>query len=426
MATAADDTCVVETIKLTKVFKDFWGRAKVTAVDNLDLRVYPGEVFGLLGPNGSGKTTTIKMLLGLLYPSKGQARVFGRLPTDVAIKTRIGYLPEETRLYQFLDSWETLDFYGRLFRLQGAERRRRAEALLDMVGLGIAARRQVGQYSKGMARRIGLAQSLINDPDLLILDEPTAGMDPIGTRQIKDLILELRRRGKTILLSSHLLADVEDVCDRIAVLYGGKLLCCDRVDRLLAQEDLTEIVLERLDEETADALRDELTERLGKKVVSVGTPRHRLERFFLNIVEQAQKELPTSGSVGGGRVGEFLRAKPARPTGGEVLEHLVAAAEPAGQEVQQAETLEPVKDVPSRPTPDKKVLEGLVNASGAEPQAPQPRREEPKAVPTPSKRKVDKSVLDKLVDKSTQAPSEKQDQSDTSGESSDATDLGHR
>ena len=183
------------------------------AVDKLDLEIYPGEIFGLLGPNGSGKTTTIKMLLGLLYPSSGAARVFGHPPTDTMIKSRIGFMPEESYLYRYLNARETLDYYGRLFKLDSHERRRRTEQLIEMVGLKRAADRPVGTYSKGMARRIGLAQSLINDPDLLILDEPTTGLDPVGTRQIKDVIKTLGGRGKTVILCSHLLADVEDVCD---------------------------------------------------------------------------------------------------------------------------------------------------------------------------------------------------------------------
>ena len=214
---------IVQCVGLTKTFKDFWRRPNVWAVRDLNLDIHPGEIFGLLGPNGSGKSTTIKVLLGLLYPTRGRVTIFGLPPTDVSIKGRIGYLPEESYLYAFLNARETLDFYGRLFRLPRAERRRRAEKLLEMVGLSREAGRRMGEYSKGMARRIGLATALINDPDLLILDEPTTGLDPIGTREIKNLILDLKRRGKTVLLSSHLLADVEDVCDRIAILYGGRL-----------------------------------------------------------------------------------------------------------------------------------------------------------------------------------------------------------
>ena len=218
--------------KLTKRFRDFWLRTRVTAVSELDFEVQRGEVVGLLGPNGSGKSTTIKMILGLLFPTSGQIELFGRAPTDVAVKARVGYLPEETHLYPFLNARETLDFYGRLFGIPRAERKQRIDQLIDMVGLSGAQRRRVGEYSKGMQRRIGLAQALINDPDLLILDEPTSGLDPIGTRQVKDLLVELSDQGKTLLLSSHLLADAEDVCSRIVVLFGGKILAEGTVEEL--------------------------------------------------------------------------------------------------------------------------------------------------------------------------------------------------
>ena len=187
---------VVSVRGLTKVFKDFWGRPKARAVDNVDFEVRRGEVFGLLGPNGSGKSTTVKMLLGLLHPTRGHIEVFGHSPRHVATKSLIGYLPEESYLYRFLDSRETLDFFGNLFDLPPAQRRRRTEELLEMVGLSAVRTRVVGEFSKGMQRRIGLAQALINDPELIILDEPTAGLDPIGCREVKDLILTLARPGQ--------------------------------------------------------------------------------------------------------------------------------------------------------------------------------------------------------------------------------------
>ena len=191
---------ILELRGVSKVFRDFWMRPRVMAVRELTLSVARGEVLGLLGPNGSGKSTTIKMILNLLFPTRGQIAVFGRPPADIALKHRIGYLPEETHLYRYLNAEETLDFYGCLFRMPRAERRRRVGMLLDMVGLAGAQYRPIGEYSKGMQRRVGLAQALINDPDLLILDEPTTGMDPIATRQIKDLIGHLQSRGKTIIL----------------------------------------------------------------------------------------------------------------------------------------------------------------------------------------------------------------------------------
>ncbi len=199
---------IVETRNLAKIYRDFWGRQKVNALKALDLEVKQGEVFGLLGPNGSGKSTTIKLLLGLLFPTSGQALVFGKDASDVAKNERIGYLPEESYLYKFLSASETLDFYGRLFDMPADIRRDRVNELISMVGLDWAKRRQLKEYSKGMTRRIGLAQALINDPDLILLDEPTTGLDPIGTREMKDLIIRLRDQGKTVLMCSHLLADV--------------------------------------------------------------------------------------------------------------------------------------------------------------------------------------------------------------------------
>ena len=297
-----DGTPVVETLALSKVFKDFWRRDRVTAVADLDLRVEPGEIFGLLGPNGSGKTTTIKIILGLLYPTRGRALVFGRLPTEVAVKNRIGYLPEESYLYRFLNARETLDYYARLFQYPRRERMRRIDMLLDMVGLAGVARRRVGEYSKGMARRIGLAQALINDPDLLILDEPTTGLDPLGTRQIKNLISdELRRRGKTVLLCSHLLADVEEVCDRVCILYGGKRRAIGGVEELLTSHDQTQINLPHLDEATVRDVLEFLRRYAGDGEIKVTNPTKRLEDYFLDVVEQARRErLQTAGAEKGG------------------------------------------------------------------------------------------------------------------------------
>ncbi|GAF92370.1 unnamed protein product, partial [marine sediment metagenome] len=277
----------VETFSLTKIFSDWWGRSKVYAVDGLDLQVRDNEIFGLLGPNGSGKTTTLKMLLGLLYPTKGRSVVLGGDGSNPKINARIGFLPEESYLYRYLSARETLDFYGRLFGLGRQVRKMRIEALLDMVGLKAMAGRPVGTFSKGMARRIGLAQALINDPDLLILDEPTTGLDPIGTRQIKDLIIQLAKRGKTILLCSHLLADVEDVCDRIAILYGGKIQSEGRVKQLLQQTSKKQI--------TTGSISDTAVERIKQIVAdeqaecTITTPMDRLETFFIKTVVAAQK-----------------------------------------------------------------------------------------------------------------------------------------
>jgi len=206
-----DSDVIIETRSLSKTYRDFWGRQKVRALKALDLEIRRGEIFGLLGPNGSGKTTTIKLILGLLFPTNGRAMVFGKDASEVAKNERIGYLPEESYLYKFLNAEETLDFYGRLFDMPAAARKRRIEELIERVGLKWARRRQLKEYSKGMTRRIGLAQALINDPELIVLDEPTTGLDPIGTREMKDMIIDLRAQGKTVLMCSHLLADVQDV-----------------------------------------------------------------------------------------------------------------------------------------------------------------------------------------------------------------------
>src|SRR5437016_1879677 len=207
---------IVETRKLTKVYRDFWGRRKKDALRALSIEIRKGEIFGLLGPNGSGKTTTIKLLLGLLFPTDGEAFVFGKPAADVRKNERVGYLPEESYLYRFLNAEETLDFYGRLFNLDAKVREKRAQELIEKVGLKEHRKRILKEYSKGMRQRIGLAQALINDPELVILDEPTSGLDPLGARWMKDLIVELRKSNKTVIMCSHRLEDVQNVCDRIA------------------------------------------------------------------------------------------------------------------------------------------------------------------------------------------------------------------
>lgn len=302
-----EDDAIIRSIGVTKVFRDFWLRQRVRAVDDLDLQVNRGEVFGLLGPNGSGKSTSIKMILGLLHPTSGNIAVFGKRPEHVATKRLIGYLPEETNLYPFLNARETLDYYGRLFGQDRRQRMRRIDMLLEMVGLAAAQRRRVGQYSKGMQRRIGLAGALINDPQLLVLDEPTNGLDPIGTRQIKDLILELSQRGKTILLCSHLLADVEDVCDRVAIMFGGKIRTVGPVDQLLVRQDATLIQVGQLSDKTIQQIESVLQES-GQHIEKMEKPRQRLESLFLEIVHQAQTEgQTTSGAKAGGPIASFLK-----------------------------------------------------------------------------------------------------------------------
>jgi ABC-2 type transport system ATP-binding protein len=321
---------VVSVRGLTKVFKDFWGRPKARAVDNVDFEVRRGEVFGLLGPNGSGKSTTVKMLLGLLHPTRGHIEVFGHSPRHVGTKSLIGYLPEESYLYRFLDSRETLDFFGNLFDLPPAQRRRRTEELLEMVGLSAVRTRVVGEFSKGMQRRIGLAQALINDPELIILDEPTAGMDPIGCREIKDLILTLAGRGKTVLLSSHLLSDVEDVCDRVVIYYGGRIQAMGTLKELLAKPDAVCITMPPVSRDTMQQVLDLIGRDGAAGKVQVDTPTQNLESYFLEVVRKARANLSeTSGAVSGSNVAAYLRGDAeTAPVKDKILERLAAPAAP--------------------------------------------------------------------------------------------------
>jgi ABC-2 type transport system ATP-binding protein len=317
---------IVSVRGLTKVFKDFWGRPKARAVDNADFEVRRGEVFGLLGPNGSGKSTTVKLILGLLYPTKGHIEVFGHSARHVATKSRIGYLPEESYLYRYLNSRETLDFFGNLFRLPRNERNNRAEQLLEMVGLSQTRMRAVGEFSKGMQRRIGLAQALINDPDLVILDEPTSGLDPIGCREVKDLIVALARRGKTVILSSHLLADVEDVCDRVVIYYGGKVQAMGTLKELLATPDAIRITTPALPRETMERVLAMIRKDVAEDKIQIDTPTQNLESYFLGVVQSArQAAAETSGAMSGARVAAYLRGEgEAKPASDKILERLAA------------------------------------------------------------------------------------------------------
>jgi ABC-2 type transport system ATP-binding protein len=293
---AVSSDVIVETRNLGKIYRDFWGRKKVQALKSLDIEIRRGEIFGLLGPNGSGKSTTIKLMLGLLFPTSGRAFVFGKEATDVAKNERIGYLPEESYLYKFLNAEETLDFYGRLFDMPASVRKERAAELIQRVGLQRHRRRQLREYSKGKTRRIGLAQALINEPEFLVLDEPTTGLDPIGTKEMKDLILKLREEGKTILLCSHQLADVQDVCDRVAILHQGELKEAGRVDALLKVQDVTQIHAKGLSEEAKEKIR-EIIKQSNSELLKMDNPTTTMEELFLDIVQQSEQR-PGARSVG--------------------------------------------------------------------------------------------------------------------------------
>jgi len=297
IAAAADPRIpAIETRSLTKIYPGFWSNQRVAALQDLNLTVNRGEIYGLLGPNGSGKTTTIKLLLGLINPTSGVAEVLGKSAGDQISRRSIGYLPEETYLYRFLNAYQTLDFYGRLFNLNHAQRKRAVEYYLDFVGLDPAVRkRRIGTYSKGQARRVGLAQALLNDPDLVILDEPTSGLDPLGTLEMKNLIKELKRAGKTVLLSSHQLADVEDVCDRVCILYRGKLEVEGAVNQLLEMKDVFTVKARNVPPDIQQKLVALLKEA-GISDIEPGVERSRLEDLFKRLVlEKRATERAASG-----------------------------------------------------------------------------------------------------------------------------------
>ena len=393
MVHAGSNLKIIEAVGLTKTFTDFWFRSKARAVDGIDFEIEQNEIFGLLGPNGSGKSTTIKMILGLLRKTRGRLSVFGKEPTDVSIKSRIGYLPEETYMYRFLDARETLDYYGKLFGLDHRIRKRRVDELLDMVGLSEVAHRKVGEYSKGMARRIGLAQALINDPDLLILDEPTSGLDPIGTRQVKQLLQELGRSGTTILLSSHLLSDVEDVCDRMVILYGGKIRAEGTGSELLADTDHTVIKLPRIGKETVAQIEDVLEKNTDVRIESVEQPRQRLEDFFMNIVEQARADhLANAGAGQGGPTAEFLRGN--EPVeGGDLIEQLSQSEEEANKALPKERTRDSAAAADARAADS--VLDELLEEKKA-PEGKTPVTKRSAQTEKPSKA-VDSSVIEGLL-----------------------------
>lgn len=355
---------------LTKIFKDFWGRPKARAVDSVDFEVRRGEVFGLLGPNGSGKSTIVKMLLGLLYPTRGHIEVFGRSPRHVGTKSRIGYLPEESYLYRYLDSRETLDFFGKLFRLAPEDRDNRIEQLLEMVGLAQTRTRAVGEFSKGMQRRIGLAQALINDPDLVLLDEPTSGLDPIGCREVKDLILALARRGKTVILSSHLLSDVEDVCDRVIILYGGRVQAVGTLKELLAKPDAIRITTPVLPREKLERVLAIIRADVAADKVKIDNPTQNLESYFLEVVQKARAAAAeTSGATSGHRVAAYLRGDGGPAASEKILERLtLPTAAPA-----------PSAEPAPAPAVDEAKLSALARAT------------EPAPTPTPEQKPADLS-----------------------------------
>ena len=361
---------IVRAVGLTKEFRDVWGRPKAKAVNDIDFEIYPGEVVGLLGPNGSGKSTTVKMLLGLLYPTGGRLSVMGRSPRAVETKREIGYLPEDSYLYKYLTAEETLDFFGSLFNLSRADRKNRIDQLLEMVGLAHARRRRVGEFSKGMARRIGLAQAMINDPAFLILDEPTSGLDPLGCKEVKDLILALKKRGKTVVITSHLLSDIEDICDRVIILYGGKIRATGSLNELLTVTDENRITTPALPPAAMARLVELLRSSLDGENFRIDHPRRSLEEFFLDVIARAKSDsVETAGVVGGGKIAEYLAKGDESSAVLETLIQEVKTPEPAPEP-----SAEPEKPAEKAADLSEK-LEVLTEGEKPQPVAPPPPAE---------------------------------------------------
>lgn len=283
------DNYVVEVNNLTKVYSKLFSSRGVKAVDNLSFHIKRGEVCGFLGPNGAGKTTTIMLLMGFLKPTSGTIRLLGQKPTHVGVKERIGFLPEESYFYKFFNADEILDYYGSLFNMDSNVKRSRIENLIDMVGLKEARKRRIREYSKGMQRRIGIAQALINDPEFIILDEPTSGLDPIGTREVKDLIVNLKKAGKTILMSSHLLADVQGVCDRIILLHQGKLIVEGPTREILSKKGHVRVEIQD-DTGSAGEQIQAFAEQNNLRITSIGASGITLEEFFVKSIKQIGKD----------------------------------------------------------------------------------------------------------------------------------------
>ena len=279
------DSAAVAVERLTKVFPVPFRRQSIVALRDLNLRVEPGEVYGLLGPNGSGKSTTLKIILGLVSPTGGSTKIFGRDSSLVESRQSVGFLPENPYFYKFLTGEETLRFFGKLCRLKAAQLNERVRELLELVGLTNARHQRLSTYSKGMLQRIGLAQALINDPKLVVLDEPTAGVDPAGSRDIRNLIVDLKRRGVTVLLSSHLLGQVQEICDRVGILAKGALVREGRLADLIAIENRSELVLENAPESLLNEI-EKLAANSEARVVERRRSTTTLERLFLDATKE--------------------------------------------------------------------------------------------------------------------------------------------
>ncbi|MCX8239748.1 MAG: ABC transporter ATP-binding protein [Akkermansiaceae bacterium] len=286
------DVAAVEVKNLVKDFKGPFRGGKVHAVRDVSLTIAPGEVYGLIGPNGSGKSTTMKAVLGLVAPTSGMCAIFGRNSTKVDSRSEVGFLPENPYFYKHLTGAETVKFYGRLCGMKGLELKHRVEEMLELVGLQDARDRRLKGFSKGMLQRIGLAQALVQDPKLVVLDEPTAGVDPVGSREIRDLILELKNRGVTVFLCSHLLEQVQEICDRVGIIHQGVLVNEGRLDDLISLEDKTELILENASAELMEQIRSLVEVTHGAGVISEGRARTTLESLFLKETQSKTTGVP--------------------------------------------------------------------------------------------------------------------------------------
>jgi len=286
----ADKTPAVEIRNLVKDFKTSFRRQMLRAVDDVSICIMPGEVYGLIGPNGSGKSTTMKALLGLVAPTAGTCAIFGKDSLKVDSRNDVGFLPENPYFYKHLSGAETLRFYGKLCGIKGKALGDRVNELLALVDLESARDRRLGGYSKGMLQRIGLAQALVQEPRLVILDEPTAGVDPIGSRQIRDLIMKLRERGITVFLCSHLLEQVQEVCDHVGIIFRGKMVKEGRLEDLIAIEDQTEIILKDASPELISQIKALVSRSAGASLVRTGKPRTTLERLFLRETTKGDEQ----------------------------------------------------------------------------------------------------------------------------------------
>jgi len=287
-----DVSLAVEIKDLVKTYRSSFKRETFKAADNVSLSIKPGEVYGLIGPNGSGKSTTMKALLGLVSPTSGTCKVFGCDSTKVDARSEIGFLPENPYFYKHQTSAETLKFYGKLCGMRGKSLNNKVDELLELTSLEHARNRRLGGYSKGMLQRVGLAQALIQEPQLLILDEPTAGVDPIGSREIRDLILRLKQEGVTIFLCSHLLEQVQEVCDRVGIIFEGKMVNEGTLDELTSIENQHEIIIENPDAKLLESINEIIQQHSsnGAKLISSQTPKSSLEKLFIDTAKSRKKQ----------------------------------------------------------------------------------------------------------------------------------------